>query len=83
MILSQELSNFIEAGVAIIVAARDRHFVPDSTRGVGIIVGDQRDTLTIYVQLEGAQRILPLLQESPQMALAIARPTDYKAVIFK
>lgn len=81
--LSQEWTEFIESGVAMVLACADRDRQPDGVRAVGAVVSPDRRSVTFYVQRDAGLRILPVLEDTKEIAVAIAQPTTYKALQLK
>lgn len=83
MRLSEELAEFIESGVSMLVATRDAALRPHVLRAVGAVVGRDRTSLTVYLNREVAQRALANLRDNGKIALTTSRPYDHRGVQIK
>jgi hypothetical protein len=82
-IIPGELVDFLEAGVSLIVAARDSDGRPVVTRGVGASVHENRREVTVYLHEEWAASALANLREHFEIAVGFARPIDHFALQLK
>ncbi|MEW5919277.1 MAG: pyridoxamine 5'-phosphate oxidase family protein, partial [Gemmatimonadota bacterium] len=77
--ISDELAQFLESGLSIVVATRDGDLQPDGASAWAARVHDDRTHLTVYLYEEAAARMLRNLNAYPQIALDFDRPTTHRA----
>jgi len=77
--ISDELAQFLESGLSIVVATRDGELQPDGAAAWAARVHEDRTHLTVYLYEEAAARMLRNLTSYPQIALDFDRPTTHRA----
>lgn len=81
--LNNDLKDFIQEVVAIMVASRDERMVAHGTRAYGAVVNSSCDEITFYVNAIAFKNMHPHLLDNQELALAFGRPTDYRAIQVK
>jgi len=77
--ISEELAAFLESGLAILVATRDRDLQPDGAVAWAARVHDDRVGLTLYMHDQAAAEMLRNLEQHPEIAIDLDRPTSHRA----
>jgi hypothetical protein len=73
------LRAFLEQGLSLHVATRDRDMRPVGARALALRVDEDRVHLTVYVAQVAMERLLVSLDASRQVAVDIGRPEDDRA----
>jgi hypothetical protein len=81
--LSEELVEFIESGVSMLVATRDAALRPQVQRAVGAVVAADRASLTVYLTRAVSDRTLANLADNGLIALTSSRPYDHRGIQIK
>jgi hypothetical protein len=80
--LTDELVDFVESGVSILVGTRDRELRPHGTRAMGAIaVG--RTRVTIFLPVACAERAVADLKDNGAIAITFSRPSDHVSIQLK
>ena len=83
MRLSEELAEFIESGVSMLVSTRDAALRPHVLRAVGAVIGKDRESLTVYLTKQVAARAVANLRDNGKIALTRSRPYDHRSMQVK
>lgn len=78
-----DLVEFLESGVSIIVGTRDASLCPEASRACGATVDATRSRVTLYLGTSVAERTLANVRDNGQMAITFSRPTDNQTVQIK
>ncbi len=81
--IGDELVRFLECGLAIVVATRDRELQPDGAAAWAIKVHDDRASATLYLHDLAARRMLANLESCPEIAVDLDLPTTHRACQIK
>jgi hypothetical protein len=81
--LSEELAEFVEGGLSMLVGTRDAALRPKVERAVGAFVGQDRQTLTIYLNKELGGQSLANLKDNGSLAVTVSRPYDHRSLQLK
>jgi hypothetical protein len=81
--LSDELVDFVQSGVSILVATRDAQLLPQCLRGAGASVHGARDAFTLYLPEAVAERTLANLRDNGRIAVTFSRPIDHRSIQVK
>jgi hypothetical protein len=82
--IDDEVVTFLEPGpFSVIVAVCDARLTPETVRGWGTRLSDDRLTIEVFVGREPARRLVACLRERNAMAVAIANVTTYQAIQLK
>jgi Pyridoxamine 5'-phosphate oxidase len=81
--LSDELIEFAESGVSIMLGTCDAELRPETMRTGGALVAPDRQQVTTWVNAELAQRTLANLKLNPRIAMVFTRPVDHRSVQLK
>jgi len=65
------------------VGTRDKDRRPEVLRAVGVAVGPDRSTLTVYVPAELAARTLANLEDNGELAITFSQVIDHRTVQLK
>lgn len=81
--LPEELVDFVESGVSVLVGTRDGALEPETQRAVGAAVSRDRTTIQILLpELTGRRTLANLAAGSP-MAVTFSRIVDHRTVQVK
>ncbi len=69
--------ELLHAGVSVNVGTRDAQLMPECTRGWGIWVGTNQDSVTLLLTESASERTLANLRENGLIAVTCSRPTDH------
>ena len=81
--LSEELAEFIESGVSMLVGTRDASLRPQVQRAVGAVVGADRESLTVFLTKAIAAKSVANLEDNGCIALTMSRPYDHRSLQVK
>jgi len=81
--LSEELVEFIESGVSMLVGTRDAALRPRVQRAVGAVVAPDRESLTVYLTRQISEETLANLRDNGLIALTSSRPYDHRSIQIK
>lgn len=74
---------FMTTGVSINVAARDAHNIPALTRALGCRVSPDRRTVTLFVAVPDAARLLDNLRINGAIAAVFSQPSTHHTIQLK
>lgn len=74
---------FMTSGVSINVAARDAHNIPALTRALGCRVSADRCTVTVFVAVPDAARLLDNLRINGAIAVVFSQPSTHRTMQLK
>lgn len=77
--ISDELVEFLQSGLSIVVATRDGDLQPDGAVAWAARVHDDREGLTVFLHEQAAREMLANLAAHPEIALDFDRPTSHRA----
>jgi hypothetical protein len=81
--LSEELAEFIESGVSMLVGTRDAGLRPQVQRAVGAVVGADRESVTVFLTKAIAGKSIANLEDNGCLALTLSRPYDHRSLQLK
>ena len=81
--IDQELANFLESDVAMIVAASDVAKQPTITRGFGARVSKDRAHVTVFVGSRQAATMLQDIEATGRVSVNATRISDYESFQLK
>jgi hypothetical protein len=81
--LSEELAEFVEGGLSMLVGTRDATLRPQVDRAVGAFVCPDRETLTVYLNKVLAAKAIANLHDNGRVALTLSRPYDHRSLQIK
>lgn len=81
--ITDELADFIQSGVSILVGTRDDAMRPHAGRAFGARVHDDRRTVTIHFPRATAEATLRDLRANGRIAVTFSRPIDHQGVQLK
>jgi hypothetical protein len=79
MLLPDDLVRMADTGVIVIVGTRDADRVPEVSRGWGVRVLPESDTLEVCVSSRVCGRTLDNLANNQQIAVTITSPSSYRS----
>ena len=82
-VISEPTAKFLESGLAITVACRDRELQPDGAFAWAARVHDDREHVTVFVHTDSARAMLKSLEAHPEIAVLFDQPTSHKACQIK
>jgi hypothetical protein len=77
--IDTQLAAFLQEGVGIHIATRNRALQPNGARAIAVSVEPDGEHLVVYVGRVAAARILPDLEDNGQAAVGFGRPIDDRA----
>jgi hypothetical protein len=80
--LSEDVADFLQSGVAIILATVDGE-LPELWRASGAVVDPDRTTVTLYLPDSFGAAALEKLEQHPRVAAVFTRPSDYMSLQVK
>lgn len=83
MQLPEELVEFMESGVSLLVGSADANLRPDCARAVGCIVGKDRRSVWLLVNATTTARTLANLATRPAVAFTASRVIDHRTIQVK
>jgi hypothetical protein len=78
-LISKEIAEFVESGVAIVVGTRNGELEPDGAAALAVRVEPDRDHLTVFLYEEAGRAMLRNLKSYPEIALDIDSPITHRA----
>ena len=81
--LPEELVDFMEGGVSVLVGTRDAALRPECLRAAGCIVSPDRATLRVLMNEATATRTVANLRAGSPIAVTFSRPVDHRTVQVK
>jgi hypothetical protein len=81
--LPEELVDFVESGVSILVATRDAAMRPDATRGCGARVSEDRAQISVLLAERWSARALANVEETGLVAVGFSRLFDNRTIQIK
>lgn len=81
--LSEELAEFVEGGLSMLVATRDAALRPKVERAVGAFAGADRQTMTVYLNQELGAQAVANLNDNGCIAVTVSRPYDHRTLQLK
>jgi hypothetical protein len=82
-VITSDLAEFIQSGVAIHVATRSPRLVPDEARGIGVRVEAGGVEVTIFIAAATARQALENLADNGRIAAVFSRPIDHRTYQLK
>jgi hypothetical protein len=81
--LDEEMTGFLQQGLAIHIGTRNDQLEPNGARVVALRVDDDRQHIVAFIPAIAAPRVLRDLEANGQGAIAVARPVDDRAAQVK
>lgn len=81
--LSEDWVEFLESGVSMLVGSRNAELRPDCTRALGVTIGADRTTMTVFLNAALTQRMQADFADNGRIAATFSRPTDHRTVQVK
>jgi hypothetical protein len=83
LVLTEELVEYMESGVSLLVGTRDATLRPASARGFGVEISAPNRTATVFIAAAGSPITLANLRDNGQLALTFSRPIDHRSLQVK
>ncbi|MGZ3418640.1 MAG: pyridoxamine 5'-phosphate oxidase family protein [Polyangiales bacterium] len=83
MRLPEELVDFVEGGVSLLVGTRDESLLPEAVRAVGATVSTDRTRVTLLFNEAVSARTLANIEAGSAVAVTFSRPIDHRTVQLK
>lgn len=77
--ISQELAQFLESGLSVVLGTRNGKLEPDGAVAWAIRVHDGGDRVTVYLHDIAAREMLRNLKLHPEVAIDLDQPTSHRA----
>jgi hypothetical protein len=81
--ISEELAEFLESGVSILVGTRNAELRPSSHRAFGARVDRATSRVTVLLPIATAARTRANLESNREIAVAFSRVIDHRSVQLK
>lgn len=81
--LSDELVDFLEGGVSILVGSRNADLRPECARGLGLVIGSDRQSITVFINEALAARMCADFEDNAQIAVGFSRIVDHRSLQLK
>ncbi len=82
-LLTEELVDFVESGVSILVGTRNAELRPHGMRAMGATASPDRRRLTIFLPAATSTRTLANLEDNGAIAVTFSRPSDHQSIQLK
>jgi hypothetical protein len=82
-LIPEELVEFFDSGVTLLVATVDVALHPEVVRGAGASMQGDRSGMTVYLNEALAARTVANLEATGSVAVCFTRPIDYRSVQVK
>lgn len=82
-ILAQPYAEFLIPGVSVIVASRDDRHVPSVSRGLAVLVSDDRRQVRLVLRRSQAARLLDDICRSAVVAACFSQPSTHHTLQLK
>ena len=80
---SQNLTEFLESGVSVLIGTRDAALRPATSRCIGAQVTRDEGIVTLYLLDAIGERTLSNIRENGEVAAAFARGIDHRSIQLK
>jgi len=81
--IADDLTDFLEGGLSILLGSVDAQGRPECTRATGVEVERGGARVTLFVPTATSARTLANLQHDPRTAITFSRPYDYRTLQLK
>jgi hypothetical protein len=81
--IPQDIADFLEGGLSIVVGSADAGARPDCTRAAGLRIDRAANRITVYLPTVGADRTLANLAANGRVAVTFSRPYDNRSCQLK
>jgi hypothetical protein len=78
--IPEDLVEFLESGVSILVGTRDADLRPEAARGFAVVVEPDRRRLRVHLLEKGSERTVANLKANGEVSVAFSRPVDHVSV---
>lgn len=83
MLIPESVVASLSGGLSLLVATCDANARPVCCRGVGLLVWENRQGVTVYLPRATSAPLVANLAQHPAVALVLSRPNDYHTVQLK
>lgn len=81
--ISDEIKEFVESGVGVLIGTGDVRGRPHAAYGWGPRVGADGTTVDVFLDAARAERTLADLRANGRIAMTMADPVSYRSIQFK
>lgn len=81
--LDAELAAFVQGGVSVVAASRDRDNMPAIARACGCRVSADRRRVTLMVAASQAARLLDAIRATRSIAVVVSQPSSHRTIQLK
>ena len=81
--LPEDLAEFLEGGISILVGTRDAGLQPATLRAMGAAVDARGGRVTLYVPEATAERTIANLRDNGRIAVTFSRAVDHRSIQVK
>lgn len=81
--LTDELVDFLESGVSILVGTRNAELRPHGMRAMGAIASSDRRRVTIFLPAATAALTVENVRDNGAVAVTFSRPSDHQSMQLK
>ncbi len=81
--LSEDLAQFFESGISVLVGSRDARLMPDCTRAVGVRLERDGAEMTVFLPRSTSTATLANLADNGRIAVCFSRPIDHRSIQVK
>lgn len=82
-VLNQDLADFVEQGVSLLVGTCDAARVPHAMRAVGLQLHDDRRHATVYLPEVTSRHTVTDVAVNPRVAVLVSHPLDHRSFQMK
>lgn len=82
-LVSTEVAGFMQSGVSVLIASRDRQLFPACCRAMGVRVERGRRSLTVFVPEATGAAVIDAIGASGRVAVCFARIEDHRSLQVK
>ncbi|HCT40940.1 MAG TPA: hypothetical protein DF427_07175 [Moraxellaceae bacterium] len=82
-IVTEDDARFMQGGVSISVASRDRRFVPSLARSAGCRLSADRQQVTVLVLRSQARQLLQDITDTGAIAVVFSEPSTHRTIQLK
>ncbi|HEX7646842.1 MAG TPA: hypothetical protein VF450_05485 [Noviherbaspirillum sp.] len=82
-VLDASVAEFLQQGISVVVAARDRNNVPTVARGTGCRVSADRRRVSIFISATQGEHVLKCIRDNGEIAVVFSMPSTHRTVQVK
>lgn len=81
--IPEDLVDYFESGISVLVGTCDANRRPDATRSVGVLVHPKRERVTLFLSEHTSKRAVANLAQNGAVAVGFSRPYDHLSIQLK